>query len=180
MEQGRLEVLGVVVSEFSAVGPLVAVERLQVRVSPETSPFFIMSPFSKAFHQLSRLWGSIAQYSRKVKIVSDRNTPSSPGPEPLPSPQKILEEPQYAADFFYADDQAHSFPSSFSFSDPSSSFGLPYLQFTSPRYGLTSVTVPVETEENPSTVSYEEILVTGQNRIAAYEEWCLVTNVSMI
>jgi hypothetical protein len=135
-----------------------------------------MSPFSTALHQLSRLWGSLARYSRKVKTVSD--TPSSPGP--LPSPQKILEEPQYAADFFrvYADDQAHSFPSSFSFSDPSTSFGLPWLPITSPRHGLTPV--PVETEENPSTVSFEELLVTGQNRIAAYEEWCRVTNVSMI
>jgi hypothetical protein len=142
-----------------------------------------MSPFSTALHHLSRLWGSLARHSRKVKTVSD--TPSSPGP--LPSPQKILEEPQYAADFFSADDQAHSFsaddqaysfPSSFSFSDPSSSFGLPWFRFASPRHGPTPV--PVETEENPSTVSYEEILVTGQNRIAAYEEWCRVTNVSMI
>lgn len=129
-----------------------------------TSPFFIMSPFSTALHQLSRLWGS--RHSRKVKTVDV--TPSSSGP--LPSPQKILEEPQYAADFFYTDDQAHFFPSS-------SSFGLPYLPFTSPRHGLTPV--PVETEEKPSTVSYEEILVTGQNRIAAYEEWCHETKVSM-
>ena len=133
-----------------------------------------MSPFSTALHQLSRLWNSLARYSRKVKNVSD--TPSSPGP--LPSPQKVIEEPQYAADFFYSDDQVHSFPSSFSFSDPSSSFGLPWLPFTSPRRSLTPV--PVETEENPSTVSYEEILVTGQNRIAAYEEWCRVTDVSII
>jgi hypothetical protein len=137
-----------------------------------------MSPFSTALHQLSRFWGSLARYSRKVKTVTVTvsDTPSSPGP--LPSPQKILEEPQYAADFFYADDLAHSFPSSFSFSDPSSSFGLPWLPFTSPRHDLTPV--PVGIEENPSTVSYEEILVTGQNRIAAYEEWCRVTNVSMI
>jgi hypothetical protein len=131
-----------------------------------------MSPFSTALHQLSRLWGSLARHSRKVKTVSD--TPSSTGP--LPSPQKILVEPQYAADFFYADDQAHSFPSSFSFSDPSSSFGLPWL----PRHGLIPVPVEVEPEENPSTVSYEEVLVTGQNRIAVYEEWCRVTDVSMI
>ena len=146
-----------------------------------------MSPFSTALHQLSRLWGPLA---RKVKTVSDTpsfsNTPSSPGPlpsspGPLPSPQKILEEPQYAADFFYPDDQAHSFSSPFSFSDPSSSFGLPWLPFTRPHHGLTLV--PVETEEIPeipSSVSYEEILVTGQNRIAAYEEWCRVTNVSII
>jgi hypothetical protein len=139
-----------------------------------TSPFFIMSPFSTALHQLSRLWGPLA---RKVKTVSD--TSSSPGP--LPSPQKILEEPQYAADYFNADNQVqdHSFSSSFSFSDPSSSFGLPWLMpVTRPHHGLTPV--PVETEEIPSTVSYEEILVTGQNRIAAYEEWCRVTNVSII
>ena len=130
-----------------------------------------MSPFSTALHHLSRLWGSLARNSRKAKAVGD--TPPSPGPL-LP----ILEEPQYAADFFYADDQAHSFPSSFSFSDPSLSFGLPWLPLTSPRHGLTSV--PVETEEEPSIVSYEEVLVTGQNRIAAYEELCRVTNVSMI
>jgi hypothetical protein len=130
-----------------------------------------MSPFSTALHQISRLWGPLARKG-KVKTVSD--TPSSPGP--LPSPQKILEEPQYAAaDFFYADGQANSF----SFSDPSSSFGLPWLPFTRPHHGLTPF--PVEkTEEIPSTVSYEEILVTGQNRIAAYEEWCHVTNVSII
>ena len=137
-----------------------------------------MSPFSTALHQLSRLWNSIARHSRKVKNVSD--TPSSPGP--LPSPQKVFEEPQYAQaanlNFFYSDDQVHSFPSSFSFSDPSSSFGFPWLPFTSPRRGLTPD--PEETEEDPSTVSYEEILVTGQNRIAAYEEWCRVTDVSMI
>lgn len=141
------------------------------------SPFFTMSPFSTALHQLSRLWGSLTRYSRKVKIVSD--TPSLSGPLPSPSPQKI-EEPPYAADFFYADDQAHSFPSSFSFSDPSSSFGFPCSPFTSPRHGLTSVLV--ETEENPSTasVTYEETLMTGQKWIAVYEEWCRVTDVGMI
>jgi hypothetical protein len=131
-----------------------------------------MSPFSTARHQLSRLWGSLARYSRKIKTV--RYTPSSP--EPLPSPQKIFEEPQYA-DLPCPDDQVYYLPSSFSFSDPSTSFGLPWLPFTGPRHGLTPV--PVDTEENPTTVTYEETLVTGQNRIAAYEEWCRMTDVSM-
>ena len=133
-----------------------------------------MSPFSTALHQLSRLWG-LARYSCKVKVVSDR--PSSPTLGPLPSSQKLSKDPQYAAYFFHADDQAHSFPPSFSFSDPSLSFGLPWMPFTSPRHDLTSV--PLEIEEDPSTVSYEEVLLTGQKRIAAYEEWCLVTDVSM-
>jgi hypothetical protein len=139
-----------------------------------------MSPLSTALHHLSRFWGSLSRYFkfRKVKTASDTVTPSSPAPQ---SPQKILvepEEPRYAADFFYANDQAHSFPSSFSFSDPSSSFGLPRWPLTSLRRDLTSV--PVETEETPSTVSYEEAMVIGQNRLAAYEEWCRVTDVSMI
>ena len=142
----------------------------EVRRSLTHPTLSFMSPFSTV---LSRLWTSLARNFHKAKAVSD--TPTSPGP--LPLPHKTLEEPQYAADFCYADDQAHSFPSSFSFSDPSSSFGLLRWPLTSLRRDLTSV--PVETE-NPSTVSYEEVLVTGQNRFAAYEEWCRVTNVSMI
>ena len=142
-----------------------------------------MHPFSTALHQISRLWGSVARCFHKAKAVSE--TPSSPGPLSSSKPQKNLEEPRHHddSDFFLTDDQAHPFPSSLSFfdpsslsfSDPSSSFGLP---LSSPRRGLTSV--PVETEENPSTVSYEEVLVTGRSRIAVYEDWCRVTNVSMI
>ena len=142
-----------------------------------TSLFFIMSPFATALHRLSSLWDSLARCPRKVKTTSDK--PSSPVPlaslpSPVPLPSSLcspvpptlcspapLPSPQ-TADFFFAD-----------FSDPSSSFGLPWLPFTSPR--LTPMAV--ETEE-PSTVSFEEILVTGQNRIAAYEEWCSATDVS--
>jgi hypothetical protein len=131
-----------------------------------------MAPFSTALRHLSHLWGSLAKNFRKDKAVGDM--PPSPGPFPLP--HKNLEEPQHAANFFYVDDQARPFPSSsLLISDPSSSFGLPWLSLTSPRHGP-----PEETEEIPSDVSYEEILVTGQKRIAAYEEWCRVTNVSMV
>jgi hypothetical protein len=136
-----------------------------------------MSPFSTALHHLSRFWGSLSRHFRKVKTARDAATPPSPVPQ---SPQKILpvEEPRYDANFFNADDQAHSFPSSFSFSDPLPSFGLPWRPCTSLLPDLNSV--PLETEENPSTVSYEEVLVTGQKRIAVYEEWRSVTDVSMI
>jgi hypothetical protein len=136
-----------------------------------------MPPFSTALHHLSRFWGSLSRYIRKVKTASDTVTvtPSSPAPQPSTAPQyrpqsspapqspqkKILlgEEPRHADDFYIT--------------DPSLSFGLFWL-----HRGPTSD--PVETEEDPVTVSYEEVLVAGQKRIATYEEWCRVTNVSMI
>ena len=135
-----------------------------------------MSPLSTALHQISRLWGALTRdsSSRKIKTADESSLATGP-PATEPPPQKISNEQQYHTGSFYPVNHTYTLPPSFSFSDPSSSFGLP---FTTPRPGLTLA--PAEIEESPSTVSYEEILGTGKHRIAVYEEWCRATNVSMI
>jgi hypothetical protein len=84
-----------------------------------------------------------------------------------PSPQKISNKQQHNTGGFFAADQASLLFSSFLFS--------PQL-FQSPYLGLNSIPV----EETPTIVSYEEIVGTGKHKMASYEEFCHVTNVSKI